>query len=210
MQLETKNPTTSKPPVDPGFLAAQTAKKNPFADLAALKLSDTILSSAKETLSKLPVRKPTKQEFFRCHRSDDMSLITAIYEDKETREVFLIAPEMRGAMLALDQLTPVKLVLAITRQNVLIMVPAKLPSDSGSSNGWQESLLLATERAKETWTRTSSDMSLGAYRIWEAVGNLSDPTWPTMSLNEMLALAFKDRVIDSEDHPVFNKLLGRI
>ena len=202
--------TNTKSPIDPGFLAAQTTKKNPFADLAALKLSDTILSSAKETLSKLPVRKPTKQEFFRCHPADNMSLITAIYEDKESREFFLIAPEMRGAMVALDQLTPVKLVLAITRQNVLIMVPAKLPSDSGSSSGWQESLLLATERAKETWTRTAADMSLGAYRIWEAIGNLSDPTWPNMSLNEMLALAFRDRVIDNEDHPVFNKLLGRI
>jgi hypothetical protein len=210
--MQTKTDTTNaNPPVDIGILASQATKKNLFADMAALKLSDTILSTgAKETLSKLPVRKPTKQEFFRCHRSDDMSLITAIYEDKETREFFLIAPEMRGAMLALDQLTPVKLVLAITRQNVLIMVPAKLPSDTGSSSGWQESLLMATERAKETWTRTAADMSLGAYRVWEAIGNLSDPTWPDMSLNEMMALAFRDRVIDTEDHPVFNKLLGRI
>jgi hypothetical protein len=96
MQVDTDTATLTKPPVDPGFLAAQTTKKNPFADLAALKLSDTMLSSAKETLSKLPVRKSTKQEFFRCHPDDDMSLITAIYEDKETREFFLIAPEMRG------------------------------------------------------------------------------------------------------------------
>lgn len=209
MQIETSTTTTTMP-ANAGFLASQPTKKNPFADLAALKLSDTILSSAKETLSKLPVRKPTKQEFIRCHPAEDMSLITAVYEDKESRDYFLIAPEMRGAMAELDQLTPVKLVLAITRQNVLIMVPAKLPSDSGSSSGWQESLLLATERAKAKWTRTSADMSLGAYRIWEATGNLSDPAWPTMSLSDMLALAFKDRVIDSEDHPVFNKLLGRI
>ena len=133
--LDNNIATNTNSPVDPGFLAAQTTKKNPFADLAALKLSDTILSSAKETLSKLPVRKPTKQEFFRCHPADNMSLITAIYEDKESREFFLIAPEMRGAMVALDQLTPVKLVLAITRQNVLIMVPAKLPSNWGRAAG---------------------------------------------------------------------------
>jgi hypothetical protein len=208
--MEIQSNTTAKPPGDPGILAAQATKKNPFADLAALKLSDTILSSAKETLSKLPVQKPGKQVFYRCHPDDDMSLITAVFEDKENREFFLIAPEMRGAMQALDQLTPVKLVPAMTRQNVLLLVPAKLPSESGSSSGWQESFLLAIERAKKKWTRSSADMSLGAYRIWEAIGNLSDPTWPDMSLNEMLALAFKDRVIDSEDHPVFNRLLGRI
>jgi hypothetical protein len=49
MQVDTDTATLTKPPVDPGFLAAQTTKKNPFADLAALKLSDTMLSSAKET-----------------------------------------------------------------------------------------------------------------------------------------------------------------
>jgi hypothetical protein len=201
--------TTTKP-ADPGPLANRTPKKNIFADLATLKLSDTILAGAKETLSKLPVRKPTKQEFVRTPQDDEMSLVTAVFEDKETREFFLIAPEMREAMQALDQLTPVKLVPAMTRQNVLILVPAKLPSSSGSSSGWQESLLLALERAKVSWTRTSADMNLGAYRVWEATGKLSDPVWPTMSLNDMMALAFKDRIIDGENHPVFNRLLGRI
>jgi hypothetical protein len=51
MQVDTDTATLTKPPVDPGFLAAQTTKKNPFADLAALKLSDTMLSSAKETIA---------------------------------------------------------------------------------------------------------------------------------------------------------------
>jgi hypothetical protein len=139
-----------------------------------------------------------------------MSLLTAIFEDKDSREIFLIAPDMVPHMSALGEVTPAKLVPAITRQGVLFLIPAKLPNEAGSNSAWQDTLLRATELAKKKWIRTYADMALGAYRIFEAEGNLSEPEWPDMTLSEMLEVGFKDRVIDSEDHPVFNKLLGRI
>jgi hypothetical protein len=187
-------------------------KKNIFADLNALKLSygEGVLAGAKETLSRLPVRKANRQEFWRSHPSEEMSQLTAVYEDKDSREIYLIAPDMMGQMSQLGEVTPVKLVPAITRQNVLLLIPAKLPNEAGSNTAWQDTLLHATELAKTKWLRTTADMALGAYRIFEAEGNLSEPEWPQMSLSEMLEVGFKNRVIDSEDHPVFNKLLGRI
>ena len=204
------NKTTTS--VDPGLLANQATKKNIFSDLSALKLSygEGVLAGAKETLSRLPVRKANRQEFFRTHPSEDMSLLTAVYEDKDSREIYLIAPSIIPQMSALGEVTPVKLIPAITRQNVLLLIPAKLPNEAGSNTGWQDTMLRATELAKSTWVRTCADMALGAYRIFEAEAKLSDPEWPDMTLNEMLEVGFKDRVIDSEDHPVFNKLLGRI
>jgi hypothetical protein len=48
------------------------------------------------------------------------------------------------------------------------------------------------------------------YRVMKAKGELGEPDWPPTPFNELLNVAFKDRVIDTEDHPVFNKLLGRI
>ena len=53
-------------------------------------------------------------------------------------------------------------------------------------------------------------MALGGYRIMKAKGDLGEPEWPSLSFNELLDVAFKDRVISSEDHPIFNKLLGRL
>jgi hypothetical protein len=193
-----------------GPAVTQMPKKNIFADLSALKLSygEGVLAGAKETLSRLPVRKANRQEFWRAHPS--MSLLTAVYEDKDTREIYLIAPDMVGQMQALGEMTPVKLVPAITRQSVLLLIPAKLPGEASSNTAWQDTMLQATEVAKTKWLRTCADMSLGAYRIWEAEGTLSEPSWPQMTLTEMLEVAFKNRVIDSEDHPVFSKLLGRI
>ena len=52
------------------------------------------------------------------------------------------------------------------------------------------------------------DMSLGAYRIYTAEGQLSEPVWPDKSLTELLKLGFKDKVINSAEHPVIRKLRG--
>jgi len=187
-----------------------SAKKNIFADLSALKLSTAAFDGAKEYLSKLPARKAGKQEFWRAHADEGMSLVTHAFEDKGTNEYYIIAPNMLPHMLALDAVVAVKFTPAITRQGTLLLVPAKLPGEASSNTSWQDTMLLAVERAKKKWVRVSADMALGGYRIFEAVGELSEPVWPDMTLNEMLEISFRDRVIDSEDHPIFNKLLGRI
>jgi hypothetical protein len=53
-------------------------------------------------------------------------------------------------------------------------------------------------------------MELGAYEISEAVGDLPDPEWPDLSLQELLKIAFKDAYIDRIDHPVVQRLRGAI
>lgn len=85
-----------------------------------------------------------------------------------------------------------------------------MPTDAAVSSGWHETAMVAAERGKTKWVRMQADMALGGYRVFEAQGQFSDPEWPTTPFNELLEVAFKDRVIDSEDHPVFNKLLGRV
>jgi len=55
-----------------------------------------------------------------------------------------------------------------------------------------------------------ADMALAGYRLLKAKGDLGEPEWPSIPFNELLDVAFKERVISTEDHPVFNKLLGRL
>src|ERR1700686_406887 len=89
-----------------------------FADLNKLRLSvsSTVLGGSAEILSKVPVRKPQKQEFVRVHPDESMMLATAVYEDKQDREFYFVAPSMMPAMLG--ETTPVILVTAINRQKV--------------------------------------------------------------------------------------------
>jgi hypothetical protein len=182
-----------------------------FADLNKLRLSYGEVSvGTKELVVKIPVRKPTRQEWIRTRLDEKMTLVTNIYEDKDTRETHFIAPNMVGAMQALGEATPAKLVPAVTRQGVALLIPAKLPTEGTSMTVWHDTIHAAIERAETSWVRISADMALGGYRIFEAMGNLGEPKFPEMSLNEMLEIGFKGRIIDSEDHPIFKKLVGRV
>jgi hypothetical protein len=50
---------------------------------------------------------------------------------------------------------------------------------------------------------------LGGYRVRQAEGKLSEPEWPTdKTFGDLLAIAFADRIIMSEDHPVVRALRG--
>jgi hypothetical protein len=53
-------------------------------------------------------------------------------------------------------------------------------------------------------------MSLGAYEVFEATGELPEPQWPELPFSQILQIAFKDKYIDSLDHPVLRKLRGEV
>lgn len=89
--------------------------------------------------------------------------------------------------------------------------PAKLPrADSNSGRAWAESALEAAEAAKALWVKLVGNKELGAYEIFKARGDLGEPQWPDKSFRELIKLAFKERVIDSVDHPVIRSLYGEI
>ena len=101
------------------------------------------------------------------------------------------------------------LFLAVNRQGVVFFWPCKLPDPSGRVNAWHESALEAAHLARDGWVRVTADMSLGAYRIFQATGGLPEPEWPEESLSGLLKIAFKGgKLIDAVDHPVLRRLRG--
>jgi hypothetical protein len=70
--------------------------------------------------------------------------------------------------------------------------------------------LAAADRARTRWVRVKSNFSLSAYEVVEATGQLSDPQWPAESLQLLIEIAFRDRVINSLDHPVICRLRGEL
>jgi hypothetical protein len=184
------------------------AAANVFDDLEALRLSpeDAATVGTREILSRVPVRKPLRTEFFRVHPDADMQLATGVFIDREEGETYFVTPELRSAMSG--EWRPVMLVTVITKQNVVLLWPIALPDETGRRNDWAESARAACEEAKSHWVRLVPDMALRAYRIYVAEGKLAEPVWPDKSLAELLALGFKDYIIDSVDHPVIGRLRG--
>jgi hypothetical protein len=184
---------------------------NFFDDLEAIRLSeeDTATIGTQEILRRVPVRRPRKDEFVRCHPDPGMSSAVTIYTDRnEQHDVFFVAPAMRGALA--EDLKPVLLQLAITRKGVLFIWPLTIPSDENPlGRSWHESARKAAEIAKQHWSRIAADKALGGYRIRQAEGKLAEPEWPTdETFNDLLAIAFADKIIVSADHPVCRALRG--
>lgn len=181
---------------------------NPF-DPAALRLDQSFADTVgvKKLLTTVPVRKPNRQDFVRVH-SDPRYRLTpaAIIEVKDDREVYLVTPNMAQSLAG--EFSTVTLFTAINRQGVLHLWPVKLPGPEGRHNEWHRSAAEAAERAMKKWVRVTASMSLSAYEIFEASGDLPEPAWPDFSFQEILKIAFHERIVDRPDHPLLQRLQG--
>jgi hypothetical protein len=183
---------------------------NPF-DPAALRLDQSFADTVgvKKHLMTVPVRKPNRQDFVRVHPDAEYRLTpAAIIEVKEDREVYLVTPNMAQELPG--EFAAATLVTSINRQGVLHLWPLKLPGPDGKHNEWHRSAAEAAELAMKRWLRLTANMSLGAYEVFEATGDLPEPEWPNIPFTEILKIAFRDRIVDCADHPLVQRLRGQV
>jgi hypothetical protein len=181
---------------------------DPFADLNKLRLSQDFVeqASVKKLLTTVPVRKPHAQDFVRVHSGADFRMPFAFIELKnDDREHYLV---MGIATTVPNEIVMKMLYTAINRQGVVFLWPVPLPTADGRVNEWHRSAREAAERAMNRWIRIKAKMELGANEIFEAPGNIPDPEWPEHSFQELLRIGFRDRIIQSLDHPVLKRLRG--
>ena len=179
---------------------------NPF-DPAGLRLGQSFAVGVKKLLTTVPVRKPNRQDFVRVHPDPNYRLMpAAIIEVKEDREVYLVTPQM--APVLTGEFSTVTLFTTINRQGVLHLWPVKQPGPDGRHNAWHRSAAEAAERAMKKWVRATASMSLSAYEIFEASGDLPEPTWPDIPFEEILRIAFQGHIVEREDHPLVQRLQG--
>jgi len=190
---------------------ASTQSSDPLAafDPNKLRIDQSFLNrrSAKKLLTTIPVRKPSKQEFFRVHPGAAHRLTAVFIELKDDREVYIVSREF-APELAESEFFAATLYLCINRQKVLFFWPVKLPGPDGRQMLWHTTAQEAAEHAMKGWIRMTANMSMGAYEIFEAEGSISDPEWPNLALTELLSIGFKNRIVSDHDHPVMRKLRG--
>ena len=109
------------------------------------------------------------------HPDADMQLATGVFVDREEREVYFVAPELRAELAG--ELKPVLLVTAISRQGVVFLWPVPLPDEGGRRNAWAETAREACELAK-TMGAAGGGHVAGGLSVYQAEGQLSAPVWP--------------------------------
>ena len=178
---------------------------DPF-DPAALRIDPAFEAVAvKPVIVAVPVRKPKRQEFVRVHPDERYRLETAVIELAEERETYLVAPALLEALA--DEVKLVRLYLAVPRGGGPFFWPVPLPGPDGRRNPWHEAAERAALEATRRWVRVKANMAAGTYDV-DVAAAIGEPEWPDLPMNELLRLAFGERMITSIDHPVVKRLRG--
>lgn len=179
-------------------------------DINAYRITPTYGEAlgSKKLITIVSVGKPPKGRFFRTSRDPGNTVDVFVLEDKVEGTYHLVSPEVAAALGGLVR--AITLHLAVDRASNPFLVPVPFPSENGTRNPWHQSLLNAIEAAKEKWIRIEADKSAGIYQVHGALGELAEPAWPELLMDELVRIAFNGRVIDSPDHPKVQSALGRI
>ena len=210
-----ENKEAKQPPLVLGEGDSQKAPLPSFAP-AAFNVGDFRLNESfadhaggQKLLTTIPVRKPSRESWFRTHPDEQCRLPTPVIELKEQGETYLVArplwPDLMGEATFVAKL----LVPTLTRQNDLLLWPIRLPGSDGTLDDWNASAMEASDIARKKWVRLCAKRSLGAYEVIVGPDPQQEPIWPPHSLEEIIRIAFKGRIIETLDHPVIRQLRGQ-
>lgn len=187
-----------------------TAIQRKQVDISSLRISANFgeRMAVKKILVNVPVRKPNKSTFFRVRDGEEWVFSAFIYENKEVGDTYILTQDM--AEIVPESVRRVQLYVAVDRRGNPMLIPLILPGEDGRRNAWHVSLGLAIERAKRKWVRVAANMTAGAYDVLEAQANLGEPEWDENTLEQLIEIAFRGKIISSLDHPAIQELLGRI
>jgi hypothetical protein len=194
--------------IKPEAETSAAAAADPF-DIASLRLNPSFLETAgvKKLLTTVPARRPSPQDFVRVHPGPTYRENFALVDLKDDREDFLvhptILPELTGEVVYKTLFT------AINRQGIVFLWPVKLPAPDDRKSEWPRSAREAAEMAMTRWIRMKANLSLGAYEITVAESAMADPVWPDLSFQELVRIAYRDRMITTLDHVVIKRLRGQ-
>ncbi len=209
-EIEDKNEgEESSTPCSAGDNESVDNKKG-MLDLDRLRLSQDFSTQVglKKILTTVPCRKPNRHEFVRVHPDEKNRFETVMFQDKITGEEYLVDLDLHEELS--EEVYPVCLFTAITRQGDIFLWSVKLTKEDGNSNPWNESSLKAAILAQSQWVRVASNRNAGYYDTHKASGAISEPEWPDLSMTELINLCFKDRFISETDHPILRALRGEV
>ncbi len=191
------------------------ADQEPKAELDGFNMADFAINPAaqpliiKKVIIQVPTKKPNKQKFFRVMAGPEWEISVYVLELKEEAEYYLVRPEILPYLMT--EVKYVRLHLAYYLDGSPFLIPVPLPDTENPAkwNSWHRSLDEVVKRAREEWVRAIPDKSINGYQLMVAPGTFECPPLPEdMTLQDYLRIAFKDRIIDSQDHPVVKALLG--
>jgi len=121
-------------------------------------------------------------------------------------------PVLRAALpYCKEWVKPYTFFVGITTSNTVFLldVPDDSDDDKGFGKSWHDSARITVIEGRKGWIRVVSNRSAGGYDIKYPEGKIGNPTWPDVTLQEILDIAFRDRIIKDGDHKLIKDLRGQ-
>jgi len=177
-------------------------------DFESVKLPPTFTAGTmvEKLITTIPVRKPNLNEFFRVRDEPEWTFSMYLLDLNEGEEgKYIVAHELISKVMDIGRLRPVMIHTLITHPNkVFLLSDIPLPDQDGKDNGYHRTRREAYAIGTKKWVKIRASTALGGYDIFRAKGELPEPVWPKepKTMRDALKIAFKDKIIDSMDHPV--------
>ncbi len=180
-----------------------------FDDIGKLRKRQDFdsLVGTQRHLTSVPVGKPGKQMWFRVRPGEEWQIQASLLDWEDDGTQFYIDPQLAPELEAEAKRVVIRTV--VTTQCSMRLWPIRLPNHDGSDNPWFESARRVAGQAEREWVRMFANREARGYDVFTSAGDFDGPVWSEHSFAELLKIAFAGKVIESIDHPVVAKLLGR-
>jgi hypothetical protein len=152
---------------------------------------------------------PGRNEFFRTHKEFRPIIPLVDTEVGMEKQYFAVDADMVAALAGIGiTVSEYTLYLTITPRGAYRIVPVHCTTENEYARTKEIGLLDGEER----WVRLYSDQENKVYKVFPApVGRFADPIWPALKPAKIFRLAFRDkgRLVDSTEHPLFQKWAAR-
>jgi hypothetical protein len=156
---------------------------------------------------------PGKNEFFRTHPDFHPVVPIVDLEVGMDRQFFAVTDEMVEALASIGiSVTDHALYLTVTSRGATKIVPVRGANMDGEQNEYARTKEIGLMQGQGEWVRLYTDHENRCYKVFSApAGRFAEPQWPALTPAKLFKLAFRDkgRLIDSPEHPLFQKWAAR-
>jgi hypothetical protein len=91
----------------------------------------------------------------------------------------------------------------------LCLWPLNMESEfSVGDNSYNRSAFRCAQEAERWWVRVTTDIKRGEFVFYPAEADYGTPTWPDKTIDELVDIAAKVDLIDSENHQIIRNMRG--